>query len=164
LVFQGGVPVNARSCKHLISLLGEKYEAARVKFKNPDGPPLKGSKKPASKAKAKAKAPAKRKRRGGEDDDGADDDVIKSPKKARTAATGTSAKGTANVEDEDEDGGVDDDDGGDDEPVADSKKIPELLLANKWDIETGPDPTGWWISEKLDGVRLVMILNNPLLL
>ena len=157
------MPVNARSCKHLISLLGEKYEAARVKLKNPHGPPLKGSKKPASKAKAKAKAkpPVKRKRRGDDDDDDDDDDgddnATRSPKKARMATT--SAKGLANAEDEDED-----EDDGDDEPVADSKTVPELLLANKWDIETGPDPTGWWISEKLDGVRLVMILKNPLLL
>ncbi|KIL53783.1 hypothetical protein M378DRAFT_19572 [Amanita muscaria Koide BX008] len=30
---------------------------------------------------------------------------------------------------------------------------PQLLLAKKWDLETGLDPTGWWISEKLDGVR-----------
>ncbi|KXN82465.1 DNA ligase [Leucoagaricus sp. SymC.cos] len=45
--------------------------------------------------------------------------------------------------------------GGDegDETVAMEKLVPELLLANKWDIETGVDPTGWWISEKLDGVR-----------
>jgi len=26
-------------------------------------------------------------------------------------------------------------------------------LANKWDLDLGPDPSGWWISEKLDGVR-----------
>ena len=152
---QGGVPVNARSCKHLISLLGEKYEAARVKLKNPDGPPLKGSKKPASKtkAKAKAKAPPKRKRRNDdedEDEDEDDDKPTRSPKKARKAPT--SARGKVNAKDDDED---DADDGDDDEeePEADAKKVPELLLANKWDIETGPDPTGWWISEKLDGVR-----------
>jgi len=28
---------------------------------------------------------------------------------------------------------------------------PAVLLANKW--EEGVDPTGWWLSEKLDGVR-----------
>ncbi|KAH8806962.1 hypothetical protein DL96DRAFT_1473623, partial [Flagelloscypha sp. PMI_526] len=33
------------------------------------------------------------------------------------------------------------------------KQPPELLLAHKWDLETGTDPTGWWVSEKLDGVR-----------
>lgn len=27
----------------------------------------------------------------------------------------------------------------------------QLLLANKWNPNT--DPTGWWMSEKLDGVR-----------
>lgn len=33
------------------------------------------------------------------------------------------------------------------------KKVepPKLLLAEKWDNEL--DPTGWWMSEKLDGVR-----------
>jgi DNA ligase 1 len=29
--------------------------------------------------------------------------------------------------------------------------VPPLLLAENWDGET--DPTGWWMSEKLDGVR-----------
>lgn len=31
------------------------------------------------------------------------------------------------------------------------KKVPGLLLAHEWDGEM--DPTGWWMSEKLDGVR-----------
>jgi len=31
------------------------------------------------------------------------------------------------------------------------KKVPQLLLANKFDLSI--DPTGYWISEKLDGVR-----------
>ena len=30
-------------------------------------------------------------------------------------------------------------------------KAPPLLLAESWDNAT--DPTGWWLSEKLDGVR-----------
>ena len=30
-------------------------------------------------------------------------------------------------------------------------KAPPLLLAHKW--ETDNDPTGWWMSEKLDGIR-----------
>jgi DNA ligase-1 len=30
-------------------------------------------------------------------------------------------------------------------------KAPPLLLAHKW--ETDDDPTGWWMSEKLDGIR-----------
>jgi DNA ligase-1 len=33
----------------------------------------------------------------------------------------------------------------------DDAKAPPVLLAHKW--ETGHDPTGWWMSEKLDGIR-----------
>lgn len=32
-----------------------------------------------------------------------------------------------------------------------AKDVPQILLANHWDGEM--DPTGWWMSEKLDGVR-----------
>ncbi|KAJ7768304.1 hypothetical protein B0H16DRAFT_313544 [Mycena metata] len=116
---QGGVPVNARTCKHLRDLLGEKYEAARLKWKNPGGAPLK----PVSK-KGKPKSKSNR------------------------------AKGDDDEDDDDDDGG--------------GKQVPAMLLANKWDIDTGPDPTGWWISEKLDGVRtfydgkgMVSRLGNP---
>jgi len=35
--------------------------------------------------------------------------------------------------------------------AAASGKEPPILLAHKW--ETDHDPTGWWMSEKLDGVR-----------
>lgn len=35
--------------------------------------------------------------------------------------------------------------------VKDAAKAPPLLLAESWD--GGADPTGWWLSEKLDGVR-----------
>ncbi|KAJ3047294.1 hypothetical protein HK097_011659 [Rhizophlyctis rosea] len=50
----------------------------------------------------------------------------------------------------------DDDDGDDDLDTAMTKKFkntgpPSLLLANKY--EQRVDPTGWWVSEKLDGVR-----------
>src|SRR5690348_9638910 len=31
------------------------------------------------------------------------------------------------------------------------KKTPQLLLANVWDSSI--DPTGWWMSEKYDGLR-----------
>jgi DNA ligase-1 len=37
------------------------------------------------------------------------------------------------------------------EADAASGKAPPLLLAHKW--ETDHDPTGWWMSEKLDGIR-----------
>src|SRR5712692_6790032 len=33
----------------------------------------------------------------------------------------------------------------------DGASAPALLLAERWDNAT--DPTGWWLSEKLDGVR-----------
>jgi DNA ligase-1 len=49
----------------------------------------------------------------------------------------------------------DDNEEEDDEEDGKGEAAPELLLANKWDLEKGADPTGWWISEKLDGVRYV---------
>jgi DNA ligase-1 len=36
-------------------------------------------------------------------------------------------------------------------PAAESKSVPPLLLAHSWDNEQ--ELTGWWMSEKLDGVR-----------
>jgi DNA ligase-1 len=144
------VPTNARTCKHLKSLLGDKYEAARLKMKNPHGPPPKGSPKKKPTSKAKGKAPAKRKRADDEDEDGDDGDA-KPAKKTRKPAS--SAKGRSKAQGEDENEAQDG--GDDDEPEASGQGAPELLLANKWDIETGLDPTGWWISEKLDGVRFV---------
>eukprot|EP00927_Polykrikos_kofoidii_P060605 TRINITY_DN55543_c0_g1_i1.p1 TRINITY_DN55543_c0_g1~~TRINITY_DN55543_c0_g1_i1.p1 ORF type:complete len:693 (+),score=137.30 TRINITY_DN55543_c0_g1_i1:76-2154(+) len=53
---------------------------------------------------------------------------------------------------------------------SDAKTPPDVLLANKWDEKV--DPTGWWISEKLDGMRaywdpescsLISRLGNPIL-
>jgi len=35
-------------------------------------------------------------------------------------------------------------------PAKPAKWVPPVLLATKWE---GQDPTGWWMSEKLDGVR-----------
>src|ERR1700736_978808 len=35
--------------------------------------------------------------------------------------------------------------------AAGSVSAPQVLLAETWDCVT--DPTGWWLSEKLDGVR-----------
>ncbi|KAK6353089.1 hypothetical protein TWF696_005079 [Orbilia brochopaga] len=54
--------------------------------------------------------------------------------------------------------GGDEDDEDDDEDLEapqppGSKLRPQLLLAEKWDQEDGIDPSGWWMSEKLDGVR-----------
>ncbi|CAE6527175.1 unnamed protein product [Rhizoctonia solani] len=98
---QGGVPVNARSCKHIKSLLGEEYEAARMKLRNPHG---------SDSSSSKDGRPAKR------------------AKKDTGSSNGNGGNG--------------------------AKVVPQLLLAVKWDLATGCDPTGWWMSEKLDGVRV----------
>ena len=36
-------------------------------------------------------------------------------------------------------------------PPREGRAAPPVLLAHKW--ETDHDPTGWWMSEKLDGIR-----------
>lgn len=38
--------------------------------------------------------------------------------------------------------------------------IPALLLANSWKIDGGQDVAGWWMSEKLDGVRQVVLFRT----
>jgi DNA ligase-1 len=106
---QSRVPVNARSCKHIRSLLGDAYENARIKLKNPDGAV------PAAAEPKKTKAKPKKKNA---DDEG---------------------------EEEEEDEEMED--------ASAKTQVPKLLLANKWDLEKGIDPTGWHASEKLDGVR-----------
>lgn len=58
-------------------------------------------------------------------------------------------KGAEDAKDEDQD----EDEGDGDGSEGDTKKAPPLLLANSWKIDGGQDVTGWWISEKLDGVR-----------
>ncbi|KAH6891588.1 hypothetical protein BKA70DRAFT_1119873 [Coprinopsis sp. MPI-PUGE-AT-0042] len=119
LGIEQGTPVNARTCKHLKALLGDAYETARLKFKNPHGPAPTAAKTKASKANG---AKGKKKAAKGDDDDDDEEDA-------------------------------DDAEDGDEDDTSTKKTVPELLLANKWDLETGVDPTGWWISEKLDGVR-----------
>ena len=165
MTFQGGVPVNARTCKHLKSLLGDKYEAARLKLKNPHGPPSKGAaKKPASKTGKRKKAgdddddddvqPTKRSRKPASSSKGKskDADDVKPASKSRKPNS-TSTRKVKEEDDEEEDEAASED--ADDESAPVTKNVPELLLANKWDLDTGLDPVGWWISEKLDGVRFV---------
>ena len=158
---KGGSPVNARTCKHLKAFLGEKYENARIKMKNPHGPPPKGGKaKPAS----KPKTPVKRKKRDADEDE--EEEEAKPAKRGRKAAAASKpqSKGKAKKGDDDDEEAEDGEDledveDEDAEPSTSGKSVPELLLANKWDIEKGLDPTGWWVSEKLDGVRCVQ--NSP---
>ena len=153
--------MNARTCKHLKTLLGDKYEIARIKMKNPDGPqPKATTSKTRAASKVNKSAPAKSAKAAGKrkkpvDDDDAEYDEDKAharpSKRAKSAATSSrpQSKGKAKqVEEEEEE----EEEDAEEAPSA-AKSVPELLLANKWDIETGPDPTGWWMSEKLDGVR-----------
>ncbi|KAF7303756.1 SWIM-type domain-containing protein [Mycena indigotica] len=140
---QGGVPVNARSCKHLQELLGLDYEAARLKWKNPDGPSLTAPESDSedeseSDHKSKRKPSSKKKPASKRAKDESDDD--KPAKKPASKRKPTSKR-------------VDDDDDDDGDNGVGVNGLPALLLANKWDIEKGPDPSGFWISEKLDGVR-----------
>ncbi|KAI0029276.1 DNA ligase/mRNA capping enzyme [Vararia minispora EC-137] len=139
---QSRVPTNARTCKHLKALLGDEYEDARVKWKDPDGyaerskgkAPAKGKPgskgKPASNGKRSTKTGSKRKQ--DNDNDAGDHDVGKPAEKRRKV----------DAVDEDKEY----------EEVAGKAKV-DVLLAVKWDVDTGPDPAGWWVSEKLDGVR-----------
>jgi len=109
--FQGKLPTNERSCKHIVGIRGAAAEQARLVVAG--GPS-------ASSGAAPARSPA-----------------------AMLGLSGT---------------------------PDDGKKVPALLLANKW--EEHIDPTGWWISEKLDGMRafwdptkrcLFSRLGNPIL-
>ncbi|QRV78606.1 ATP-dependent DNA ligase [Ceratobasidium sp. AG-Ba] len=95
---QSRSPTNARTCKHLKALLGEAYEEARLKFKNPDGDHSSSSNNTGARASKRQK---------------------------KDSGDGSGSSGNAKVE-------------------------PKLLLAVKWDLATGSDPTGWWMSEKLD--------------
>ncbi|KAJ3026036.1 UNVERIFIED_CONTAM: hypothetical protein HDU68_006308 [Siphonaria sp. JEL0065] len=139
-------PIDARSCKHLAAVLGESYEKTRLKFKNPQGLLRSG-------LQATAPAPAKKPKRKATDSEGEESDASTSGKSAKKATASKKKK-------------KDTSDADDDELDAAEKfttknrakrdeiklKQPALLLAQKY--EPGSvDPTGWWISEKLDGVR-----------
>ncbi|KZV61293.1 DNA ligase/mRNA capping enzyme [Peniophora sp. CONT] len=147
---QAGAPTDARTCKHLKELLGEEYEEERIKRADPEGYASRaaakssgkktvkskktvqpaGKAKPASKGKPSSTKSAGSKRKKDEDDDEDEDEEVQ----------GGRSKKRSKKADEDE---IDSDDNTKD----------EVMLANKWDIDSGIDPTGWWISEKLDGVR-----------
>ncbi|KAI9335718.1 hypothetical protein BDR26DRAFT_912093 [Obelidium mucronatum] len=134
------LPIDARSCKHLKIVLGDAYENARLKFKNPQGLLRPG---------LQATAPQPKKRKAESSDSDGDGDAPSGLKKAASKKK-TSKK--SDPEDDDEDAA--------EKFTAKNRakrdeiklKQPALLLAQKY--EPGSlDPTGWWISEKLDGVR-----------
>ena len=102
------------------------YEKARVAWKNPQ--PDHGGKTAGSSSRdAKSTASTRGKRKKSSEDEGEDVDNGGSRPKRRKP---TSSK------------------------PASSAKL-EVMLAHSWKQDNGPDPTGWWISEKLDGVRYV---------
>ncbi|KAF8579883.1 DNA ligase/mRNA capping enzyme [Ramaria rubella] len=151
---QSAAPINARTCKHIRSILGDAYEDARLEFKNPDG--VKANKKKSASKARKPLSKAGKRKRGDDDDDEDDNDEARKKKPAST-------RGSKMNKDED-----DDDEDEDEEDNASKKKAPPLLLANSWKIDGGQDVVGWWASEKLDGVRvfydgkqMISRLGNP---
>ncbi|KAL7269072.1 hypothetical protein RUND412_008276 [Rhizina undulata] len=156
-----GGPVNGRTCKHLKSILGNKYEEARLAIMNPPGDNAgPKSKKPAAKKRAtKAAAPRKRK---------TNEDEVESPaKRSRGKAPATSKKSKAKPDFDDAEEIEEEEEEEEEEVAAGTRvssrnkttvnalknKLFKPLLAEKWDLEKGRDPTGWQMSEKLDGVR-----------
>lgn len=103
------------------------YEKARLAWKNPQ--PDGGGKTSGSSSRGgKSTASARGKRKKLSEDEGEDEDSGGSrSKRPKTSKPASSAL---------------------------APKL-EVMLAHSWKQDNGPDPTGWWISEKLDGVRYV---------
>lgn len=158
---QIGKPPDARSCKHLRSLLGDAYENARCdESKNtvvytPETNPVNLKKKAREEARAAAggsgstSKPAKKRPATSllDSDSIGSTASTSAPKRARQASS--SSKFKAKKEDDSSEDVADVDDG---KPGGGSGGR-DLLLAHKFDLDGKIDPKGWWISEKLDGVR-----------
>ncbi|KAJ3398170.1 hypothetical protein HDU80_009211 [Chytriomyces hyalinus] len=129
-------PVNARTCKHLRLILGDAYEDARLKWKNPFG---------SSTTTSPQKRSTATKKRSASDDD--EDSDSQNPKKK-------SSSSKSKKKDDDDDTSAADRFTAKNRAKRDEIKAkqPALLLAEKYD-PSKTDPTGWWVSEKLDGVR-----------
>jgi DNA ligase 1 len=83
---------------NLKSLLGEKYEEAQMKLKNPDGPPPSKSKAPISEKKtpaSKAKSTADKKRKKVDDEDDEDGDHVEEAQEEKPKMTAPKSKGKA---------------------------------------------------------------------
>ncbi|SRR5258706_4547550 len=105
------------------------YEKARLAWKNPQ--PARGGKTAGSSSRdGKSTASARGKRKKSSEDEGEDEDNGGSRSKRRKP---TSSKPASR---------------------APGPKL-DVMLAHSWKQDSGLDPTGWWISEKLDGVRYV---------
>ncbi|GAA5898178.1 uncharacterized protein JCM6883_000948 [Sporobolomyces salmoneus] len=156
-----GKPADARSCKHLRSLLGDAHENARcdeskkTEVYTPATNPVNikktaredariAAEKAAGGSGAAKKSTKKRPTTSILDSDSVNAGASTSaPKRARQASSKSKEK--------ESDGG---------EAVADVDEArPEgtggrdLLLAHKFELDGKIDPKGWWVSEKLDGVR-----------
>lgn len=137
-IYQRNAPVDTRSCKHLKELLGFRYEEARV-------------------AQGKAKLNPK------QDADG-DADVEMSPPPEDKKGKRKRMERAITISDDESDADTKSPskrqkrDGGKSDSDASTKSAPanmpvSVLLAQTWKEDKGVDPTGYWISEKLDGVR-----------
>ncbi|GAA5968333.1 hypothetical protein JCM11641_003815 [Rhodosporidiobolus odoratus] len=163
--FQKKRAVDVRSCKHLREILGDEHEDARTGDSGRSSGKATAKKAAGSSASASTSTstststfesprtyaePGSKKRPVAVPGQGG----LKA-KKAKTAAA------EHDREDEGEQAGLTDPE--EETDVAEGQKKGkknaerkggiELLLAQKFDLEGKKDPKGWWISEKLDGVR-----------
>ncbi|KAJ3142541.1 hypothetical protein HK100_001794 [Physocladia obscura] len=143
-------PVDARTCKHLKLVFGDAYEAARLLWKDPFGnaPPA-----PAIANKPKRK---KQEDKASEDEDEENDANTKkaSSTKAKKSKKNSDSSSSASSSEDDDEGTAATKYSAKNRAKREETKLkmPALLLAQKFE-PTKTDPTGWWISEKLDGVR-----------
>ncbi|TNY21110.1 DNA ligase/mRNA capping enzyme [Rhodotorula diobovata] len=156
--------VDVRTCKHIRDLLGDEHEDARCgkgagvakkpskKKASTSVPPVpSGSRGMSTSAAGASSEPPKRTYA----EPGAKKRSVKVRGPPAKQAQGK-GKGKAVIE-EDEADENDENEAAEAPPKKKAKARLggiELLLAKKFDLETKKqDPTGWWISEKLDGVR-----------
>ncbi|KAL7416590.1 hypothetical protein BDY24DRAFT_377587 [Mrakia frigida] len=189
--FQKGVDSSRRTCKHLIALLGQDFETARI-LEAGGEIKIKAASKPKKAAKVVPSANAVASGSGGgggggesstsgglpvapkvvdrlpgetaaqtkkrKKDEDEEQERKKKPKvvkktakalpKQRPPKNAPPSNASASEEPETVAAG-----GGNEEEEDDDSK-PQLMLAHKWDVDgSGVDPKGFWMSEKLDGVR-----------
>lgn len=179
--------MNARTCKHLMALLGGAYEEVRIENADPGASEKMPGKNKRKVVVVKAQAPRKRKSPTPVDgDDDEEEDDYENPKGKRVVVV-ASRKRKSPTPDDDVD---DNDDEEEKEEEEEEEEAPPAkkrtstrtstrkktspsrlkdtsfkpLLAHKWDFETGKNPTDWWISEKLDGVRAIWHGNKGMFL
>ncbi|GAA5895336.1 hypothetical protein JCM5296_002379 [Sporobolomyces johnsonii] len=153
-----GKPKEYRSCKHTRQLLGDAHENARCGESKESNPPTKLKAPPKPKAAPKPKSgdaglPKKKRAASSSLLDSSNTAVgdPPPPKRSRILETSAGDKRDSQPAPEQEEAALTDPD--------DAGKEKEknggvgLLLAHSFDLEGKVDPTGWWLSEKLDGVR-----------